>query len=403
MSKESGTSIKKLKIKNRTLLLKLIATQGSLSRVDLSRLTGLTKMAIGNLVSELIEENLIEEDSQSDNPDSSTSQGRPPIKLKISSASPCFCGMLVKRGLCEVAVSDLSGIIFDSIKTEFTAITGEGLVKILTDSFASLKARTNRHIYAIGVSSIGPINSTTGEILNPPNSPGIENIAITEKLRKALRLPVFLINDANAGALAEKMYGLGKDIHNFVYIHIMNGIGAGLVLEDKLYEGNSGQSGEIGHTSINFTGPRCSCGNTGCLELYASVQNMQNRISQLKDIYPGSELHAFSKARWINIVDAANGGDPLALHVLEEFCSYISYALIDVLNMIDTSHVFIGYNSSSPGDTVERLLESRISQSVLYSKYRDISVRRSAFQGNGPLVGSIAMIADKIFNHELEL
>lgn len=76
------------------------------------------------------------------------------------------------------------------------------------------------------------------------------------------------------------MYGIGKDIPNFLYVHLKYGIGSGLVLHEELYNGNSGQSGELGHSTINFVGPQCPCGNVGCLEMYANIENVRNYIQQ---------------------------------------------------------------------------------------------------------------------------
>ena len=189
--------------------------------------------------------------------------------------------------------------------------------------------------------------------MNPPYFYGIENFPITSIIHKITGLPTFLVNDANAGALAEKLYGIGKDIPNFTYLHIMNGIGSGLVLKDSLYEGDTGQSGEIGHTSINFAGPQCACGNKGCLDLYANVDNMRQKVFELSPFYPASPLASVSHPTWYDIVDCANRKDALAIIVIEEFCSYVSYALINTLNLLNIATLIVGYDSSLNGFIIE--------------------------------------------------
>ena len=207
-----------------------------------------------------------------------------------------------------------------------------------------------------------------------------------------------LVNDANAGALAEKVYGFGKDISNFTYLHIMNGIGAGLVLKEELYNGDTGQSGEIGHTSINFAGPQCACGNRGCLDLYANVDNMRQKILELKNIYPRSPLAHKDRPSWRNIIDSAGRKDSLAIMVLDEFCSYISYALINMLNLLNISTLIIGYDSSGEEYVIEEMLRTKLSHSLQSVNFDNITVMHSSFNGDAPLIGSIAYVADKIFS-----
>ena len=409
MSEKLGNNIKGIKDKNRALILKLIATNKNISRVDISRLTGLSKMGISNIVSELIRENMIEEKESYTNGGTVSEEngyifGRPPIMLSISEKSPCICGMLIKRGLCEVIISDISGKIYDKVVYKYeNEITEKELYDILINAFFQIKNKTNKDIIAIGISSIGPVNSKVGIILNPPFFYNIENVEITKMMEEGTSIPTFLINDANAAALAEKLYGIGNNYNNFVYLHMMNGIGAGFILEGQLYGGEIGQSGEIGHTSINFSGPKCICGNTGCLELYANIERMNENISELRHIYSSSILNEDRKFTWIEIIDAANSNDYFAIHILDDFCKYISYALVDVLNILDISCIITGYDSNIDGDILEKMLIRHVSSSILYSKYRNIDIIRSKFLGDAPLIGAVAFIADLIFNLNIKI
>ncbi len=401
-----GSNIKNVKLQNRISVLQKLALDGPFSRAELARNLGLSKMTISNLVNELIEQQLVEErhiDSQKESAISNTS-GRPSIMLYISNYAPCICGMIIKRGRCQIVIGNLCGEILDRVTHSSSQhMTEEDLLHVLLDGFKTLKNRVNRNIIAVGISSVGPVDVTRGTILNPPDFYSIENFPIVKKLENITHLPTFLINDANAGALAEKMYGLAKDRKSFVYLHIMNGIGLGQILEGKLYNGNFGQSGEIGHTSINFAGPRCSCGNKGCLDLYANINNMQKHIIELKPLFPHSTLYTSQNPTWLEIIEAANNNDELAILVLERFCNYIACALINALNILDVSYLVVGYDSKSSGTILEQLLYQKISSSVLYSHYHQIEIIRSVFSGDAPLLGSIAYVASQIFNLTLSI
>ena len=403
MQKSFGSNSQDVKQKNRALVLKLVAVNQGISRVDLARITGLSKMTVGNLVTELMEEGwiteLISADSQNRNLHNNNSSGRKPIMLALSSASPCICGMLIKRELCQIILGDFAGNVLDQIRYDYMKLeNGEELIEILYQGFCKLSSRTNRKILAIGIASLGPVDSLSGVIRNPPYFYGIENVPIVSILQERTHCPAFLVNDANAGALAEKVYGLGKDISNFTYLHIMNGIGAGLVLKEELYNGDTGQSGEIGHTSINFAGPQCACGNRGCLDLYANVDNMRQKILELKNIYPRSPLAHKDRPSWRNIIDSAGRKDSLAIMVLDEFCSYISYALINMLNLLNISTLIIGYDSSGEEYVIEEMLRTKLSHSLQSVNFDNITVMHSSFNGDAPLIGSIAYVADKIFS-----
>jgi len=402
MSAVSGINHKKNRLQNKMLILKLIASENGISRVELSKKTGLTKMTISNLINSLIEDGLVEEDTET--PVNSSGFGRNPIMLRISSKSPCICGILIKRGRCQIILGDLSGQVFDSeILENFKEINAEKLIEFIKNGFTRLKERNDRRILAIGISCIGPVNGETGVILNPPFFHDIKNLPLAQIMKDYTQLPTFLINDGNAGALAELMYGSGKGIINFAYIHIMHGIGSGFVLQGNIYEGDIGQSGEIGHSTINFSGPKCNCGNTGCLELYANINNVRKYVSNLALFYPSSPLSKMKEPSLLDVVDAANQEDFLAVSALEEYLGYVAHAMTSIINFLDLSYIIVDYSSTSSGTVLEDLLYRKIMSSVYHFSEKDIHIVRSRFKGEAPLIGSLAVVAKKVFENQLQL
>jgi len=402
MHHKIGSNSRDIKARNRLLVLQLIASNHGISRVDLAKATKLSKMTVGNIVAELIESCVIEEAETSESV--TGNYGRKPILLKIAAESPCICGMLIKRELCQIVLADLDGNIFEQIDYKYVHLDSyQDLIDLLSNGYNTLVARTTRRIIAVGISSVGPVDSAKGIILNPPFFYAIENVPITSIMGEITKLPVFLVNDANAGALAEKTFGIGKSLSNFVYLHIMNGIGSGFVLQNQLYSGNTGQSGEIGHTSIHFSGPKCVCGNKGCLDLYANLESMRDRIADLSSFYSSSPIANQPKSTWIDIVNAGNQYDPLAIFVLDEFCSYIAHALVNTLNLLDLSDIVIGYDSEKSGTIIEDILHRKISKAILSSDYQEIMVAHSTFGGDAPLIGAIALVANEIFSMQLPL
>lgn len=399
MAKPLGSNLVHVKNHNQALVLRLICTNPLMSRSQLADCSGLTKMTLSNIVSELIEKGIITETvSRSGN----ATVGRRPILLDLAESSPCICGMLIKRGLLQVVLGDLRGRILDSVAIRYEAFRdSDELIRMLLDAYRKLKDRSKRTVAAISVAALGPVDVSHGSLVKTPNFYGLSNVEVTKLLEKSTGLPTYIINDANAGALAEKLYGRGKNLSNFVYLHFMNGIGAGAVLNDMLYEGDIGQSLEFGHTSINFAGPKCSCGNTGCVELYANLKRMNEQAAALARLYPDSLLPKNAVHTWNDYVSCADRSDALAMVVLDRFCEYVSYALTNLLNVLDVNHVIVGYDGGTSSSFIEKAISSRINRMVMFADYRSIEVRHSAFDGNGPLVGSIAAVTNRIFNRSI--
>ena len=255
-----------LKYRNRGIVLQLIANEPR-SRIDITKRMGLTRMAISNIVSELIDENYILEGETREN----AQVGRNPILLDISSGSPLAAGIYIARNSASAMLTDirLTAIYVDEIPLENETADSlkEKICLLLDRLFAYRDEKMKyRRILGIGISSIGPFDPNTATILNPIDFFSISNLPLKEFLEERYRLPVFAENDMNASALAEHLHGSGQGCDDFLYLGITSGIGSGIVVNGRLYGADSISVGEIGHMCINFDGPLCSCGNRGCLE-----------------------------------------------------------------------------------------------------------------------------------------
>ena len=130
---------------------------------------------------------------------------------------------------------------------------------------------------------------------------------------------------------------------------------------------------------------------------------MRRKIYDLSPFYPQSPLNKIKSPTWCDIIDCANNKDTLAIIAIEEFCSYVSYALINTLNLLNIATLIVGYDSSLKGFIIEDIIKNKLSHTLLSADYENISVIHSQFNGNAPLIGSIAFVADKIFSLTLPL
>ena len=200
----------------------------------------------------------------------------------------------------------------------------------------------------------------------------------------------------NASALAEKLYGKGRNISNFVYVGVTNGIGSGS-LQTTPFMGEMGFSGEIGHISINYEGPKCDCGNTGCLELYSSIPEIvkQAKISLEQGI--NSALKEYDFVQWGDIVRCAMEKDMLALNIIDRLCMYISIGIVSMINLFDPSVIFLGHDIAIAGRIVTEKMESYIKERTISRKYKEVPVQISAFKDKAPIVGSAALVLNQLF------
>jgi glucokinase len=146
----------------------------------------------------------------------------------------------------------------------------------------------------IGVAMPGPLDYRTGVIYSPPNLPGWNTVPLRDIFYNHFKTPIFIENDAHAAGLAEYMFGAGRGSRIMVYLTISTGIGGGVIIDGKIFEGASGTAGELGHMSIDWQGERCNCGNVGCLEYLASGMAIARYANEAIAAGQGAELLAFA-------------------------------------------------------------------------------------------------------------
>lgn len=195
-------------------------------------------------------------------------------------------------------------------------------------------------IVAVGVGAPGIIELETGVVVKSPNFPDWTDVPLRAELEKALRLPVFLENDANAAALGEQWRGAASGISTMLLLTLGTGVGGGIVLNNRIFHGADGMAGEIGHMTLVPDGRLCSCGNTGCLEMYASargiLQSYQEKLH--KEVSTGLGTGVTAE----KIYHAAQAGDPIALQVMQDMGRMLGIGLASLINIFNPEMVVLG-------------------------------------------------------------
>ena len=227
----------------------------------------------------------------------------------------------------------------------------------LADEARALCAEAGLELSAlrgVGVSAPGPLDPESGVLLHPPNLPGWREVPIRRLLGDRLGLPVQVENDANAAALAEWRFGAGRGFQHVAYLTMSTGVGAGLVLGGKLYAGNLGMAGEVGHAPVEWDGEPCACGRRGCLEAYVGGAAWTRRLARATPA--GSRVAALAgapeRARPEHVVEAAREGDAFALSELARYNDYLARGLTALVLVLAPEVVILGTIPSAAGEAL---------------------------------------------------
>lgn len=394
----NGANQSTIKHSNRGLVFDVLNTLGKCSRTQMAKITGLTKTSITNITTEMIDEGIISEGELT-----GTGVGRKQVMLEISSESPCALGVSINRDAVFVSLVNLKGEIRFEKRLPLASkeASKSFLKKVFDGCDAALAANGKKPVLGIGVASIGPLDLKAGMILSPPNFRGIKNVAIVSALRGQYGMNVYLDNDMNAGATVEKLFGYGKKLSNFVYVGVSRGIGAGVVLDKKLYTGSNGLAGEIGHIIINYKGRQCPCGNKGCMEMYASVSAIEHEARHKLAQGAKSELAGCAEVSWDDIVRAARSGDPLAEELIASLTGYLTAGLVSVCNMHDPQVIFLGHEIAEAGDLVIPALKENINRQVFSKDFAEVDIKVSCYGAESHKVSGAAVLINKFVNGEM--
>ena len=254
-------------------------------------------------------------------------------------------------------------------------------------------------IAAVGVGCGGPLDPWRGVVLNALNNPGWVDIPLVARIESALGRPTFLDNDANAAALGEHRFGAGRGVRHLVYLTISTGVGGGLILDDRLYHGENGNAGELGHISVRVGGRPCHCGSTGCIEAYCSGTNIALRAREAIDAGNATGPLAQGDPGTISaerVADAARDGDPLASSIWDETMELLGGGIVSIIHAFNPRLVVLGGGVTAAGDLlfdpVRRIVAER-AMPWLAAVVRVVPAELGALTG---VHGAVAVALDRL-------
>ena len=269
----------------------------------------------------------------------------------------------------------------------------EGTVRSLASLVKTSAERANvslDEIEGIGVGAPGIIDSATGTVVSWTTF-GWQNFPLSKELENFCRKKVFVLNDANAAALGESVFGAGKRYRDSILVTLGTGIGGGIVLNGEIFEGYKSAGAEIGHTVIRYGGRRCSCGRRGCFETYASTRALLREMKVACRKYPDSLLNRLMQSQGedaATLFAALDEGDTAAKEVFSRYIAMLGEGLLNLVNLFRPQAILIGGGISAQGEKLVAPLREYVTDRMLMPAYAPLKILAAKLFNDAGLYGA---------------
>ena len=402
MEDMKGANNQRVKSMNRLTVLQYIRSFGPISRAELSERTHLSFTAVKNMIADLVDCDLISESGY----DLSTG-GRKPVLYKLRHDRYYSVGVHLSISHIRVAILDLEGKSLIQYETDTNHDTFQTSA-ILSQLISCIEEAINQSgvertkILGIGMGIPGPLDPFNGVVLSPPNIKGLESVPLKQIISDRFGMMTYIEKDANLIALAEFWYGAGQGNSNIFYLDADAGIGSGLIIDGDLYYGYPFGAGEVGHSTINIDGPRCNCGNYGCLEAVASGLAIIRRVGE--EIRRGAEsamrqkyLDSEDLVTLDTILNYAEDGDPMAIQILHESGRYVGIAIANVINLLLPEVVIIGGTLTNRYKPYFSQVRDIALNRIFTSFVKNITIKPAELGMFGGAIGAGTLVLEQFF------
>jgi predicted NBD/HSP70 family sugar kinase len=373
-------------------VLQLIWRERRISRAEIARMAGLSRSTVSEIVSELLPTGLVAEIGAGP-----SRGGRRPIVLEFQDDAYVVLGVEMGANHVCVALTDLRGRVLNwacrphPVRDDPRGARGV-ITELCTQSLDPIVAG-GIPLAGIGVAAPSPVHPSDPYHLDRVVMPAWGGDLGLQALADSFGVPLMVDNDANLGALAERWWGEGREVDNFVYIKLATGIGAGYVLDGEIYRGATGVAGEIGHVAIDPRGKTCVCGLRGCLATMVGAEALLQRAAELAADQPDHPAHG-GRLAMSDLLQAALAGDPLTLTVVREAAENLGIAVAGLLNVLNPSLVVVGGDLARLGKLLVDPLEATIQQRTLVTSMKAVEIRTSGLGPQAIAVGAATLILE---------
>jgi len=376
-------------------IMNVIRRQGLISRADIAKLTGLTPPTVTNISSKLLEWGLILEDGIGE-----SSGGRRPLLLKVNSKIAQIIIIHIRSEKMMGYLVDPEFRIQYKDNKNIKGLKKEEVLDLMLNMIADCQQAATAPVPAVGVVVRGPVRIREGISVFAPNI-GWKNVPLKAMIEEKIGLAAFVENDAKALINGEYYYGSVKDADSMILLKVSHGIGSGIMFNGRIYRGINGSAGEVGHTTIDISGPVCSCGNYGCMEALASENALvdmvvkaikEGQTSMVYELVNGELSRVVPKI----IYQAADAGDELSIRMLGHVARYLGIGIANLVNILNPKIVVIGGGIVKARQYIEDIVRQTVLDRSFESCSSALEIRFSTFATENTMKGAADMVFAEI-------
>jgi predicted NBD/HSP70 family sugar kinase len=383
VAKGSG-SLSSLRELNRLRIVDFLRVNGTASRAELARRTGLSRSTVSTLVSDLQRRGLVVE--QPGQFAGEGQPGRPAALLQLDPSAGAAIGIDFDHDQLRVAVSDLSRIVLAEASARFDvdhdAAGALDMAADLVDQLLDEVGISRDRVLGTGMALAGPIDHERAALHHSTVLPGWADVDAGAELERRIGTSVYVDNDANLGALAEVTLGAGRRARFAAYIQIGSGVGAGIVVNGSPYRGARGTAGEIGHVVVDPQGPLCRCGNRGCLETVASTGALQALVSASRGHKPTVQ----------EMIAEALAGDAGCRRAITDAGRVVGGVVAGLVNLFSPEMVVIGGDLGEAGELLLKPLREAVIRDALPEAASGLEIVAGELGERANLLGALALV-----------
>jgi N-acetylglucosamine repressor len=374
---------------NRSVILNAIKAHGPIGRADVSRMTGLSPATVTGITGDLIAEDLVFEKQPGD-----SSGGRPPILLALNPRGGYVVGLKLMEDHITGALTDLEATILAKESVPLPERTPECAVQTLAALIDRLLAETglsHDKLLGVGLGLAGVVDAENGVLRQSPFF-GWKDLPIRDLLQQQVQAPVSIDNDVNTLTLAERWFGSGQGLRNFLSLTVGRGVGLGIVVNGQFYRGAGGGAGELGHTVVDPAGPLCDCGKHGCLEAYVGDPGLLRMAAASTDQGELPLIHSADE-----LLRLANEGSTAAQSIFATAGQVLGRAVANLVNVFNPQSILISGEGVRYGHWLFDPMRAAIDEAALPALLADVDIRIEPWGDDVWARGAASLVIQQLF------
>lgn len=369
---------------NRSAVLNAVKSNGRISRTDIARDTGLSPATISAITATLIADDLVQEQAEGD-----SRGGRRPILLALNPKGGFVIGLKLAESHTVGALMDLEATVLEKRTRPHAGHSPEEIVASLGVAVTELMRAARipkRLLLGVGLGVAGIVDGDAGLLRQSPFF-GWRDVPLGDMVERVVRAPVYLDNDVNTLTIAEKWFGAGQGVDDFLTVTIGRGVGLGIVVSGRFYRGSRGGAGELGHTIVDPDGLQCACGKRGCLETFVGDPALVRSARE----------HGLPVANPEDLVALAESGSGQARAILARAGQLLGLAIADLINLFDPELIILSGEGVRAGEWLFEPMHRSIEQQVMPGLAQDTEIRIDAWDDDAWARGAGSLVLRELF------